>query len=81
MKRPRLVRWQDSRQPIAGWQMLDEDFVPPVACAAATVGFVVSETDDVLVLAQNIADYDEETMQGSGLMAIPRRCIVSQEEL
>lgn len=72
MPRLILVEWLDSRQPVPGWSRLDElESAEP--CFCVSVGFLVRETKNELVLAPNVADLDdEELIQGSGIITIPR---------
>lgn len=78
--RPVLVKWLDSRQPLSGWQHL-EDIDPPLACECMTVGFVVHEDAEIVTLAQSVGDIGRDTAQACGLMTIPVRCVTSREAL
>ena len=72
MQRLVLVEWWDSRQPVPRWLCLDEvDGVE--SCACVSVGFLIRETENEIVLAPNLADLDDdELVQGSGIITIPR---------
>jgi hypothetical protein len=72
-----LIEWQDSRQPSPGWQWLD-DFELGEVVMCQTVGWVVGRSKEALAVAQNIGDDGE---QASGIIRIPRRCILKQTEL
>ena len=76
-----IIRWQDSRQPCGQWRYLSA--LPeqrPVE--VASVGWLVKDTSDVKVLAQNIGDFGSpEHAQASGIMTIPTRCVLSIETL
>ena len=78
-----FVRWEDSAQPIPHWSFLkeiEEDEYSAVACIS--VGWLVHNGDDVKVLAPNMGHLnDAESMQASGLIRIPARCIVSMVEM
>ena len=75
-----LVRWRDSKQPTIGWVFSDEIPTPSII-HAETVGFIVKETDDILVLAQSAANVDMVDAQVNGCMQIPKCCITDRFEL
>ena len=74
-----LVEWADSRQPTNEWTRLDvttkHDF-----CRCYSVGFVVQDNDDVIALAANVADVEEET-QATGVIVIPRVAVLKRTTL
>lgn len=72
-----LIEWVDSRQPDGAWKHLSVDYEwAPVKCMS--VGWLVADTDEVKVLAPNMADIDDsESMQFSGAVVIPTKCVVS----
>jgi hypothetical protein len=75
-----LVEWQDSRQPSGGWRWADEYEEPePVLCL--TVGWLLRETDDALLVVQNLGDVSGERFQASGATEIARRQVVRIGEL
>ncbi len=74
-----LVTWEDSVQPMASWQWL-EDFEPGGIVHIRSVGWLLSD-GDVKVLAPNIGGVDSPTDQASGIIHIPARCVVSVEVL
>lgn len=75
-----LIRWVDSRRPVAEWVRLsDLPEFSPVACAS--VGWLVHDGEDCKVLCPNMGDIDEPEEQGSGLIQIPTKCIVSTTNL
>lgn len=78
--RPFLITWLDSRQPVPGWQLLDDIEVPDV-CRCQTVGFIVQEDEELLCIAQSVADLGGKHPQASGVMAIPVRAVVERREL
>ena len=70
-----LVEWQDSRQASRAWQWTDEAGQPePVRCL--TVGWLLKETVDALLVAQSLGDVTRGRMQFSGGTEIARRQIV-----
>ncbi|HVZ05578.1 hypothetical protein [Hyphomicrobium sp.] len=76
-----IVRWLDSRQPCGQWRYLSSlPDARPVE--VATVGWLVKDTVDVMVVCQNVGDLENpERAQASGIMAIPTRCVLSVEKL
>lgn len=76
-----IIRWQDSRQPCGQWRYLAA-LPEQKAVEVASVGWLVKDTADVKVLAQNIGDLAHpENAQASGIMTIPTRCVLSIETL
>jgi hypothetical protein len=76
-----IIRWQDSRQPCGHWRFLSA--LPETsAVEVATVGWLVKNTADVMVVCQNVGDLAHpEKAQASGIMTIPTRCVLSVERL
>jgi hypothetical protein len=70
-----IVEWQDSRQPERGWRWIDECETPE-AVKCLTVGWLLKETDDALLVAQNLGDVSRDRKQFSGGTEIARRQIV-----
>jgi hypothetical protein len=75
-----IVEWQDSRQPDRGWQWLDERD-DPKAVKCLTVGWLLRETEDAILVAQNLGDVTDGRTQFSGGTEIARRQIVQLKEL
>ncbi len=76
-----IIRWQDSRQPCGKWRYLSS-LPDQKAVEVASVGWLVTDNDDVKVLAQNVGDLAHpENAQASGIMTIPTRCVLSIEKL
>jgi len=69
-----MVDWVDSAQPYGHWCHLD-DLPPMEVIRCQTVGWLVAESEDVLMLAQNLGDISTGNAQASGLMRIPRACV------
>lgn len=67
-----LVEWVDSSQPAPQWQWLDSVITTTVRCI--TVGFLISDSGDVTVVAQNVGDSHGER-QVSGVITIPVRSV------
>jgi hypothetical protein len=76
-----IIRWQDSRQPCGHWRFLSA--LPETsAVEVATVGWLVKNSADVMVVCQNVGDLGHpEKAQASGIMTIPTRCVLSVERL
>jgi hypothetical protein len=76
-----IVRWEDSAQPIAKWQHLSS-FEPTGIILCASVGWKIHDADGVVALAPNMGAIDDATnIQASGVIHIPKRCIISIEKL
>jgi hypothetical protein len=67
-----IIRWQDSRQPCGHWRFLSA--LPETsAVEVATVGWLVKNTADVMVVCQNVGDLAHpEKAQASGIMTVER---------
>jgi hypothetical protein len=76
-----IIRWQDSRQPCSHWRYLAAlPDTKPVE--VATVGWLLRDTPEVLVVCQNVGDLESpDKAQASGIMTIPTRCVLSVERL
>ena len=68
-----LVEWLDSRQPTNAWMRVGD--LQRECCRCYSAGFVVQRDAQVIVLAPNVADVDDEP-QASGVMLIPRVAVV-----
>jgi hypothetical protein len=76
-----MVEWEDSAQPVPGWQHLSE-FTPQSVIKCVSVGWLIHDSTDMLVIAPNMGDLDSENnVQVSGVIRIPARCVVSVKEL
>lgn len=69
-----IVKWDDSRQPQGHWRELSS-FNDLDVAKCISVGFLIRKNKKVTVLAQNIADLNEEDMQGAGIIQIPTAAI------
>ena len=72
---PILVEWIDSAQPISAWMFLEnKPSLEIIQCVS--VGWVVGETDEVLMLAPNLGDIESGgSGQGSGFIRIPKSAV------
>jgi hypothetical protein len=75
-----LVEWQDSRQPDGGWRWADE-CEDPASVKCQTVGWLLRETKDALLVVQNLGDVTSGRMQVSGGTEIARRQVVQISEI
>lgn len=73
------VEWEDSAQPIAAWTWVDEHLPASVRCLS--VGYLIAEKNGTVALAANLGDVHRERTQASGIIQIPRRCIIRMIEL
>ena len=78
---PLLVEWIDSAQPIAAWMFLDNmPCMEVIECVS--VGWLVAETDEVLMLAPNLGNTESEgSAQASGFIRIPKSAVTRRVEL
>ena len=77
-----VVEWVDSRQPVSEWQFVRSvEEMPVVKCRS--VGWVIGENDDVLTLAPNMGDIDDEDgdEQVSGVIRIPMKSVTNREQM
>ena len=69
-----LVEWEDSTQPIPGWQYLSE-WEPSTPLKCASVGWLI-EDSETKTLAPNLGHLnDDEAVQASGVIRIPARAV------
>lgn len=71
-----FIEWEDSRRPDPEWKFIGDILKErPQVVNCFSVGFLLHEGDETLVLAQNIGDV-RNCSQASGVILIPRRSIV-----
>jgi hypothetical protein len=69
-----LVEWKDSVQPVPNWMLLDE--APDLdAISCVSVGWIISQNDNVVMLVPNLGDHKDDNAQGCGFIRIPRSAI------
>lgn len=70
-----MIEWEDSAQPISSWAYLASlDATKAVRCVS--VGWLIHDGKDVKALAPNMGNLnDESSVQVSGVIRIPTRCI------
>jgi hypothetical protein len=69
-----LVEWEDSLQPVSAWHIMDDLPVLEVA-HCKTVGWLVAENGEAVMVAQSSADLKSTDAQAGGFMRIPKSCI------
>lgn len=73
------IKWLDSYGCTNRWQKI-ENITEKLICE--TVGFVISETDELISLANSIAyETDETVEQANGVMTIPKVSIIEETEV
>jgi hypothetical protein len=66
-----IIRWQDSRQPCGHWRFLSA--LPETsAVEVATVGWLVKNTADVIVVCQNVGDLAHPDDDSHSLRSVGR---------
>ncbi|OGP74927.1 MAG: hypothetical protein A2Y80_08225 [Deltaproteobacteria bacterium RBG_13_58_19] len=73
-----LIEWLDSRQPFTGWQFL-EDMEIPNSCKCSSVGWLLEEDVDRVVIAAHLGDLNRNG-QAMGVMVIPL-CAIQKKTL
>jgi hypothetical protein len=69
-----MLEWEDSAQPIDGWQWVD-DYRVPETVKCVSVGFLIAETKKAFALAPNVGDIGRERIQASGIIRISRSAV------
>ena len=73
------IKWLDSYGCTNSWRKI-ENITEKLICE--TVGYVISETDELISLANSIAyETDETVEQANGVMTIPKVSITEETEL
>lgn len=76
-----LIEWEDSAQPILGWMYL-EDFSGGPAIQCVSVGWLIYDSADTKALAPNMGCLNsDDSVQASGIIRIPTRCITRTVKL
>lgn len=70
-----VVRWLDARSDSC-WQ--DPEKLNETLAEITTVGFLIKETDEILIMADSI---DSSTGNVSEITYIPAKCVQSQTQL
>lgn len=75
-----MIEWVDSAQPSASWEFLS-DFSDPEIVKCASVGWLIHDGEEVKALAQNMGHIGGDSVQVSGVIRIPARCVVRTVDL
>ena len=71
-----MIEWEDSAQPLPNWRYL-ADFEADGAVLCTSVGWLIHDGEDVKALAPNMGGLRTEgSVQVSGVIRIPARCVV-----
>ena len=71
-----IIYWVDSTQPLPSWRHIED--APELKCInCRSMGWIISENDDCVMIASNIGDPDSDNMRASGFMIIPK-CSIKQ---
>lgn len=74
------VDWVDSARPVAEWRYLSD--APELAAVVCrSVGWIVGENEQILMLAPNLGDIGGESEQGCGFIRIPKVSITRRASL
>lgn len=71
------VEWVDSKG-MNAWTSLDE--IEPSVCKCISVGFLIKEKDDVLVVVPHIT-LTEKDNQGDGIIVIPMKAVTKYQRI
>lgn len=75
-----MIEWEDSAQPLPNWSYL-ASFEPTGTIRCASVGWLIRD-DDIKALAPNMGAIDDEnSVQVSGVIQIPARCVINVTKL
>ena len=76
-----MVEWEDSAQPIPAWSYL-ASFDAPGTIRCVSVGWLVRDDGQMMAVAPNMGAIDDEnSVQISGVIQIPTRCVLKLTRL
>ena len=76
-----MIEWEDSAQPIAAWSYL-ASFDAPGTIRCVSVGWLIRDEGGVKAVAPNLGSLqDANSVQVSGVIQIPTRCVVRMTRL
>ena len=76
-----MIEWEDSAQPIPSWSYL-ASFEAPGTIRCASVGWLIRDDGQMLAVAPNMGAIDNEnSVQISGVIQIPARCVLKLTRL
>lgn len=71
-----MIEWEDSAQPIPNWSYL-ASFEAPGTIRCVSVGWLIRDDGQMMALAPNMGAIDDEnSVQVSGVIQIPTRCVL-----
>ena len=81
MKSPRIeeIFWRDSASFAFSWKemsSIDADKLASTMCQ--TAGYVLFETDQDVIVAQNLGDFGSDEEQVLSIIVIPKVCIIKR---
>lgn len=68
------VEWEDSARPIPAWQWID-DYELPETVRCLSVGYLIADQKGAIAIAPNLGDLEQDCIQASGIIRIPRSAI------
>lgn len=77
-----IVEWVDSHTILNGWELIS-DIEEPKKVINVSVGFIIKETEDNIMIIPHIADIKNPNSFGSGCgeMVIPTIAIIKKTKL
>jgi hypothetical protein len=76
-----MIEWEDSAQPIPAWQLLS-DFEGGETLRCASVGWLIRDDAEMKAVAPNMGAVNHEnSVQVSGVIRIPTRCVLKVTRL
>lgn len=76
-----MIEWEDSAQPIPNWTYL-AGFEAPGTIRCVSVGWLIRDDGQMMALAPNMGAIDDEnSVQVSGVIQIPTRCVINATKL
>ena len=76
-----MIEWEDSAQPIPAWSFL-ASFEAPGTIRCVSVGWLIRDDGQMKDLAPNMGAIDDEnSVQVSGVIQIPTRCVLNTTRL
>ena len=76
-----MIEWEDSAQPIPNWSYL-ASFEAPGTIRCVSVGWLIRDDGQMMALAPNMGAIDDEnSVQVSGVIQIPTRCVLKTTHL
>ena len=75
-----LVEWTDSHS-IDGWQNLEDILEIPIDGECRTVGYLLNETNDFMIIALNIDIQEGVVLKAGDIMFIPKAVVKTVTKL